>query len=58
MRSLRDRRIVREVAVRTLIAHDDLGLWQQPTVYPSLPGAEHFRASRAARAGAPRRYDA
>jgi len=55
VRSLRDRRIVREIAVRTLIVHDDLGLWQQPTAYPSLPDAEHVRASRAARAVAPRR---
>jgi hypothetical protein len=55
VRSLRDRRIVREVAVRTLIVHDDLGLWQQPTTYPSLPNTEHFRASRAARAVTPRR---
>jgi hypothetical protein len=55
VRSLCDRRIVREVAVRTLIVHDDLGLWQQPTAYPSLPDAEHSRASRAARAMTPRR---
>ena len=55
VRSLRDRRVVRVVAVRTLIVHDDLGLWQQPTASPSLPGAEHCRASRAARAVTPRR---
>jgi len=36
VRSLRDGR-QRQVAVRTLILHEDEGLVQQPTFYPTLP---------------------
>lgn len=36
VQSLRDGRL-RTVPVRLLILHDDLGLWKQPTEYPSLP---------------------
>lgn len=51
VRSLRDRRIVRQVPVRTLIAHDDLGLWKQPTAYPTLPDVQRFRPKRCVRVG-------
>jgi hypothetical protein len=37
VRSLRDRSRVRDVAIRTLIVHDDLCLWKEPTHYPTLP---------------------
>jgi hypothetical protein len=36
VRSLRDGRI-RKVAVHALILHDDLGMFKEPTEYPSLP---------------------
>lgn len=49
VRSLRDRRIVRRVSVRTLIAHDDLGLWKEPTAYPALPDVQRVRPPRCAR---------
>ena len=47
VRSLRDRRQVRHVAVRTLIAHDDLGLTKGMAAYPSLPDVARFRRARA-----------
>jgi len=46
VRSLRDRRITRRVSVHTLIVHDDLGLWKQPTSSPSLPDLPRFRPAR------------
>ena len=46
VRSLRDRRIVRQVLVRTLILHDDLGLSKGPTAYPTLPDVWRFRRER------------
>ena len=49
VRSLRDRRIVRQVPVRILIAHDDLGLWKQPTAYLTLPDVQRFRLRRCTR---------
>ena len=42
VRSLRDGRR-RQVAVRTLQLHDDLGLTKQPTCYPSLPDLRFYR---------------
>ncbi len=53
VRSLRDSRIVRQVAVRTLVLHDDLGLAKQPTGYPTLPDVRRFRPTRFAPAAAP-----
>lgn len=50
VRSLSDRRIARQVSVRTLIVHDDLGLWKQPTSSPSLPDLRRFRPARFAQA--------
>ncbi len=52
VRSLRDSRIVRQVAVRTLVLHDDLGLVKQPTGYPTLPDVRRFRPARFAPADA------
>ena len=46
VRSLRDRRIVRQVLVHTLIVHDDLGLSKGPTTYPTLPDLRCFRSGR------------
>ncbi len=46
VRSLRDGRR-QEVAVRTLELHDDLGLWKEPTGYPSLPDLRLYRRSAA-----------
>ena len=46
VRSLRDRRIVRQVSVHSLIAHDDLGLSKGPTAYPTLPDLLRFRQGR------------
>lgn len=43
LRSLRDRRRVRRVAVRTLILHDDLGLTKGVTAYPTLPDVHRLR---------------
>jgi len=52
VRSLRDSRIVRQVAVRILVLHDDLGLAKQPTSYPTLPDVRRFRPARFAPAAA------
>jgi len=46
VRSLRDRRRVRQVAVRTLILHDDLGLTKGVTGYPTLPDVHRLRPAR------------
>ncbi len=46
LRSLRDRRQMRRVAVRTLILHDDLGLTKGVTAYPTLPDVHRFRPMR------------
>ena len=51
VRSLRDARLVREVAVRILVLHDDLGLIKQPTPYPALPDMRRFRPARFTPAG-------
>ncbi len=51
VRSLRDSRLVRQVAVRTLVLHDDLGLVKQPSLYPTLPDVRRFRPVRFASAG-------
>ncbi len=52
VRSLRDRRQVRQVSVHLLIVHDDLGLWKEPTRTPSLPDLSLYRRTiRAAAAG-------
>ncbi|MDQ2803579.1 MAG: hypothetical protein M3Y41_13210 [Pseudomonadota bacterium] len=53
VRSLRDRRIIRQVAVRTLIVHEELGLCKQPIGYPTLPDVQRFidRATATARSG-------
>lgn len=51
VRSLRDRRIVRQISVRTLILHDDLGLCKQPTAYPTLPDVQRVRSARCTRVG-------
>ncbi len=48
VRSLRDRSRVQEVAVRTLIVHDDLGLWKEPTQYPTLPDTSRHKPARMA----------
>jgi hypothetical protein len=48
VRSLRDCRCVREVAINTLILHDDLGFWKDMPRYPSLPDVHRFRAARSA----------
>ena len=48
VRSLRDRSRLQEVAARMLIVHDDLGLWREPTQYPTLPNAQRLRQNRAA----------
>ena len=53
VRSLRDSCLVRQVAVRTLVLHDDLGLVKQPSLYPTLPDVRRFRPRRFAPAGAP-----
>ncbi len=53
MARLTDTRIVRQVAVRTLVLHDDLGLVKQPSSYPTLPDVQCFRPARFAPAGAP-----
>jgi len=53
VRSLRALRLVRQVAVRTLVLHDDLGLVKQPSLYPTLPDVRRFRPKRFAAAGAP-----
>lgn len=45
VQSLRDGRI-RKLPVRLLILHDDLGLWKQPTEYPSLPRRARADVSR------------
>ncbi len=52
VRSLRDARLVRTVAVRLLALHDELGLVKQPTLYPALPDVQRFRPARFAPAGA------
>jgi hypothetical protein len=52
VRSLRDSRILRQVAIRTLVLHDDLGLVKQPTCYPTLPDVRRFRPARFALTGA------
>jgi hypothetical protein len=46
VRSLRDRRYVRKVAINTLILHDDLSLWKDMPGYPSLPDTQRLRAAR------------
>ena len=51
VRSLRDRRVVRRVWVHLLIVHDDLGLWKQPTRYPTLPDLVRFHPTCLAHAG-------
>lgn len=45
VRSLRDRRIVRTVAVRTLQLHEEQGLWKEMPGYPTLPDLR-FRHTR------------
>ncbi len=45
VRSLRDGR-ERQVAVRTLILHDDEGLVRQPSLYPTLPDLRIWRVRR------------
>ena len=47
IRSLRDGRRL-QVAVHTLIVHDDLGLAKTPTCYPSLPDMRLYRRVSAA----------
>ena len=46
LRSLRDRRQLRRVAVRTLILHDDLGLTKGTTATPTLPDVHRLRPMR------------
>lgn len=46
LRSLRDRRQLRRVAVRTLILHDDLGLTKGTTAIPTLPDVHRLRPMR------------
>ena len=53
LRSLRDRRQLRRVAVRTLILHDDLGLTKGVTAYPTLPDVHRLRPMRFPRVVAP-----
>jgi len=48
VRSLRDHSHVQEVAVRTLIVHDDLCLWKEPTQYPTLPDTLRHKPARMA----------
>jgi hypothetical protein len=48
VRSLRDRSRVQKVAVRTLIIHDDLCLWKEPTQYPTLPDTSRHKPPRMA----------
>ena len=48
VRSLRDRSRVQQVAVRILVVHDDLGLWKEPTQYPTLPNASRQQLVRRA----------
>ena len=55
VRSLRDARQIRQVAVRSLITHDDLALWKEPTSYPTLPDVERFHPRWAAMASTGRR---
>ena len=50
VRSLRDRRRAQQVAVRTLILHDELGLWKQPTFYPTVPDVQRYRPTKHPRA--------
>ena len=45
VRSLRDRRQTRLVAVHLLIVHDDLCLWKEATSYPTLPDIARLRQS-------------
>ncbi len=59
VRSLRDRRKLRQVAVRTLILHDELGLTKGATAYPTLPDVHRLRPvrfPRVAAAQAPRLF--
>jgi len=51
VRSLRDRSRVREVGVRSLIVHDDLSLWKEPTHYPTLPNTSRHKPGRKAAPG-------
>ncbi len=51
VRSLRDGRR-RQVAVRTLILHEDHGLTRQPCLYPTLPDMRFWRAQPRTRRGA------
>jgi hypothetical protein len=46
VRSLRDRRLLRQIAVRTLILHEDLGLTKGVTAYPTLPDVHRLRPTR------------
>ncbi len=48
VRSLRDRSRVQKVAVRTLIVHDYIGLWKEPTKYPTLPDTSRHKPARMA----------
>lgn len=50
VRSLRTGRR-RQVAVRTLIVHDELGLTREPTRYPSLPDMRLYRRTATACSG-------
>ena len=45
VRSLRDGR-QRQVAVRTLILHEDEGLVRQPSLYPTLPDMRFWRVGQ------------
>lgn len=49
VRSLRDRRVVRQVSVHTLLVHDDLGLTKGFSGYPTLPDLRFYRVSRGTR---------
>ena len=42
VRSLRDRRVVRQVAVRVLQLHEGQGLWKGMPGYPTLPDVSRF----------------
>lgn len=46
VRSLRDRRVLREVAVRILQMHEDQGLWKEMPGYPTLPDTRRFKPVR------------
>ena len=46
VRSLRDRRLVRQVAVRVLVLHEDLALWKEMPGYPTLPDVRRFGPAR------------